>query len=40
VPEREEILKPLIALALDQHALATAATKKGKKGKGGDKKKK
>jgi len=37
VPEREEILKPLIALALDQHALVTAA---GRKGKGGDKKKK
>ena len=36
VPEREEILKPFISLALDQHAAAQAATKKGKKGaKGG-----
>ena len=32
VVEREEILKPFLALALEQHALSQAATKKGKKG--------
>ena len=41
VPEREEILKPMLAGALENHLAAQAATKKGKKGKkGGEKKKK
>jgi len=41
VPERDEILKPMLAAAVEHHLAAQAASKKGKKGKkGGEKKKK